>query len=439
MKTKLALLLAGILPLAFAQKATAVAYASGVSQVGSDVTFILNQDAYSVEAILDGGAQTLNLPTTAGSINFNMAGYSTYQIKVTSYNGTGWSQFIPNGADRNFYLPCGVSINKDPSSANFGKVYVSESQGGATGAGRNTTSGIYVLRADGVAVGGVNQGGVDWGTVGNSSPFKSTIGPDGHLYVASYSEDLAYEFNDDLSVATQLITAGNKTTGQYVESIYVEGTQAGGNRKIYLVDSHYLDARRGLISYDLGGNATATASDTGTQVIGPDYFSFYPRDVARDSQGNWYMNNYRSTAGQAPPLMKFDGSQALPINAIGATGWEASSSYTGAYGIDIDENNRLIAYAEYYGGSVFLFDLDTGAYVGDFDSGGRTREVAFDAAGNLVAVDTSSEYAKYYSPGGWQITVLGSDGTFTFVPEPSTLSLLAVGGLALLLRRRQQG
>ena len=36
-----------------------------------------------------------------------------------------------------------------------------------------------------------------WG--GTLGPVKSTIGPDGHLYVADLSNDLAYEFNVDLS------------------------------------------------------------------------------------------------------------------------------------------------------------------------------------------------------------------------------------------------
>ena len=209
--------------------------------------------------------QTLNLGTTAGQLSFNMAGYSTYQIKVISRGGAGWSQYIADGFDRNFYTPIGVSVDKNPSSANFGKVFVSNATTATTAAGRNTPEGIYVLRADGVAA-GFGNGGVTWG--GTLGPGKSTIGPDGHLYVADLSKDLCYEMSPDLQSATQLIDASNKTTNQYVNSIYVEGTQAAGNRKIYLVNGYYANARTGLISYNLGGNATATAGDTGTQVIG---------------------------------------------------------------------------------------------------------------------------------------------------------------------------
>ena len=41
------------------------------------------------------------------------------------------------------------------------------------------------------------------------------------------------------------------------------------------MDSNYSDnARKGLIRYDLGANATATSGDTGTQIIGPTYYTF---------------------------------------------------------------------------------------------------------------------------------------------------------------------
>ncbi|HOX59585.1 MAG TPA: hypothetical protein P5205_20830 [Candidatus Paceibacterota bacterium] len=103
MKAKLIGLLVGVVVIGLASSAMAVSYASGVVKTGDDVSFILNQNAYDVRAILDGGAQTLNLSTTAGQISFNMAGYSTYKIQVSSYGGTGWSKFIPDGFDRSIY------------------------------------------------------------------------------------------------------------------------------------------------------------------------------------------------------------------------------------------------------------------------------------------------------------------------------------------------
>ncbi|MBN1851722.1 MAG: PEP-CTERM sorting domain-containing protein [Pirellulales bacterium] len=429
-----AAVLACIMMLAFSSSTSATPYASGIQLNGVNSSFILNQGGANVSVVYDGGATVVPMGMlAAGTHTFDATLGSSWEIVCTSSAPAGWTQISADATSTSFYVPCGVSVNTNALSPNFGKIYVSESNGGPTAFGRTTTSGIYMLNAD-ASEAGHATGGINWTAAGTSSPFKSMIGPDDHLYVADFSNDLVYEFNSDMSVATQLIDASNKTDGQYVESIYVEGTQAGGDRAIYLVDSHYLDARRGLIKYDLAGNATATPGDTGMQYIGPDYFGFYPRDVARDSNGDWYMNQYRSTAGQAPPLTKFqDGTP--PINTAE---WEVSSDYTGAYGIDIYEEKGIVAYGDYYTGTVFIFDMETGAFVDSFDAGSRMREVAFDAVGNIYTVDNSLEWLRIWSPGGNWVATTGSDGSFTLaVPEPSTISLLVLSGLALIWFRRR--
>lgn len=379
----------------------AVPYASSVVKSGDTVSYVLNQDAVSVEVILDGGAP-IPMGTSAGTYSFDMPGKTSYQIKVTGNATPVWTQFIPDGPDRNYYVPIGVSVDKNPGSPNFGKVFVSNATTGTTGAGRNTPEGLYALRADGVAD-IFGTAGVTWG--GGSGPFKSSVGQDGHLYVADLSNDLCYDVSPDLQSAVQLIDDSNKTTGQYVNSIYVEGTQAAGNRKIYLINGNNADtARKGLISYTLDGNATATSGDPGTQIVGPGvWYTYYPYDVARDSSGNFYINTYRSTANQAPPIMKFD--------AAGNKLWEAPMSYAGGpYGIDIDENSGRVAYIAYDNGIVYFFDMNTGAFIESFDAGTRGREVAFDPAGNLITVDNTVEYARFWSPGGYTIATTAFDG-----------------------------
>ncbi len=438
MRAKLAGILSGVVGMALAPSAMAVGYASGVTKVGDDVSFILNQNALTVQAILDGGAQILNLGTTAGSLNFNMAGYSTYQIQVDSFTGAGWSQFIPDGgaSDRNFYTPTGVSVDKNPASANFGKVFVSNATSATTGAGRNTPEGIYALRADGVAA-GFGTGGVTWG--GTLGPFKSTIGPDGHVYVADLSNDLAYEISPDLQSSKQLITAANRTTGQYVNSIHVTGTQAGGDRSIYLVNGHYLDARVGVIKYDLADQDTVTANDTGTQFIGTTapWSGYYPYDITQGESGDWYATSYRSTAGQAWPIVKFDGSGTPPLEDDIL--WSASKDYAGSpVAVDVNEDAGIVAYVAYDNGVVRIFNSETGEFIESFAAGARGRDLSFDAAGNLVVVDSNVEQARFFTPGGFFRTTFGSDGTFSVVPEPTTLSLVALGGLAVMLRRRRQ-
>jgi len=408
--------------------ARAVPYASQVVQSGNTVTFILNQAAEGMTVLRDGANPVTPTPgpATPGPQSFDMTGYSTYSIIVTGNTAAAWTQFIPDGTDSNFEYPRGVSINKNPASTNFGKVYVSVARDGTTVAGRSTPSGIYVLRADGVAEGGVQTGGVNWSAIGNSSPWKSNIGPDDHLYVADFSNDLAYEFNDDLSVATQLIDASNKTTSpspQYVESVWVEGTQAGGDRAIYTVDSNYYDTgRKGLIRYDLGANATATASDLGTQIIGPSYYTYYPKDVTRDSSGNWYLNQYRATAGQAPAIDKFDGTIVPNNTPIWST---ASTPYTYTYGIGLNEVRGSVAVGSVVNATVWFFTMSTGDFLESFDAGGIVGDLAFDAVGNLVTVDNNQEYARFWDPGGFTIATTSSDGTLDLFTPSANVSVTA--------------
>lgn len=412
--------------------AHAVPYASQVTRSGNTVSFVLNQEAQGLVVLRD-GANPVYPGTTPGVLSFDMTGFTSYSIIVTGNTAKAWTNFIPNGADRSFYLPRGLAINKNPASTNFGKVYVSEARGGTPAANLRTTSdGIYVLRADGVAINSAAYtGGVDWTRDGSAekpgvagtAPLRSTIGPDDHLYVVDDPYQTVYEFNADLSVATPLIDASNITgTGsatQDVNSVWVEGTQALGNRKVTLMNGNYYDtARKGLIQYDLAGNATATPGDTGTQLIGPPYFTYYGYDMARDSSGFWYVNNYRANPNQAAPVAKFDGS-IVPNNT---PTWEADKSIIYAESLDLNERGGVVAAGRYDNGVIYFFDTATGLLKESFDCGSRCRELAFDAAGNLVTADNSAEWVRFWSPGGFTIATTKSDGTFELL-TPDTLTV----------------
>ncbi|HVM51319.1 MAG TPA: hypothetical protein VMU04_25035 [Candidatus Acidoferrum sp.] len=403
-----------------------VPYASQITRSGNTVSFVLNQNAQGL-VVLRNGANPTYPGTNAGPLSFDMTGFTTYSIIVTGSTVVGWSQYVPDGWDRNFWYPSSVSINKNPASTNFGKVYICNNWNGSgsTAGGRITADGMYVLRADGVALGSNYTGGLQWTSDGTSysRPYKSCIGPDDHLYVTSYYDDLAFEFNDDMSVATQLIDASNKSSGQYVESLWVEGTQAAGNRKLYLVDSHYLDTRVGLIEYDLNGNATATSGDTGTQVIGPTFFTFYPRDVGRDKNGNWYMSQYRASTGQAPAVSRFDGTLAWPINT---SVWDTSENYIYTLGLAINDTDQTVAVGSVSGvGPVDIFDMNTGAFIEEFRAGNNIRRLDYDIAGNLVTVDNSTEYVRFWSRGGYTVATTKSDGTFSLMKPSINVSVAA--------------
>lgn len=429
-RTLVTLLVVGVLP----GVAWAIPYASGVSQTGTDVTFVLNEGASNVQ--VDLGGNTLNLGALpAGTHSFNTGGAASYQIKVGSSTAPGWTQIGADQESTSFWVPVGVSVNRNPASPHFGSIYVSNAATGTPSAyGRYTPEGIYRMKADKTPI---NNGtaGVVWG--GASGPFKTAIGADDRLYVADLSNDLAYDLAPDLSSGVQLIDATNRTANQWVAAIQVEGTQAGGDRKIYLVNSNYNDiTRKGVIQYNLGGAAAVASGDTGSQLIGPNYFTYYPMDAVQDSSGNWYTGQYRYYSSEASALAKFLAGD-LPGNT---PTWEVPKvdPYNGSYCIDVYEPNGWVAYGNYYDGWVHIFDMNDGSYIDGFDAGNRMRDITFDAAGNIYTVDNSLEWMRAWSPGGDYLAITGSDGTFALVPEPAALVLLATAALAWLPRRRRR-
>ncbi len=309
----------------------------------------------------DLGAQTKGVQNWTWSGAGAVAGNS-YKVKIVA-TGTNQTRFAKISTDSNtamcYWLPTGVSVNKDQNSAEFGKIFISNGQAGTDHLGTYTGDGFFRVNADYTAD-IFGNGGRGWGGTTETHNLRSTVGPDGHLYFCDAWDDTVWELNDDLSTVTQLIDLSNKSNGstQWCSAIVVEGTQAEGNRKIYVCDSNYDDTtHKGLMMYDLGANATATHNDHGTQYIGPGYFNYFPVDVDRDAAGNWYMNNYRSSTTQAPFLMKFNDSASLPINTAA---WEAPKSYTYCDSVAVDDKDGWVAGITYTNGMTYVFNKETG-------------------------------------------------------------------------------
>jgi len=466
MKAKLTALLVGVVVMGLASSAMAVSYASGAVKTGDDVSFVLNQDAYSVQAILDGGAQTLNLSTTKGTINFNMAGYSTYQIKVSSYGGAaGWTQFSDDSLTQSkYYSPRGVAVDINPARSTFGQIIVAEALGGAVGAGgRTTTDGLYIMSADQGDITGQGDtayaGGVDWATGGSSSPFKVSMNrsdPSDHtIYIGDWSDGHSGIWTADLLNPATAFNALLDNTGRDAAGIVLENNGAGpgqlhgsvpvgpwvegtgANRAMYTVDE---DVGLGNVwQYNIGTTTSGySTAPTARVTDGPNIILNGLADVVRDDDGSWWIAQYRYTdADAAPSLSHWADNSSTPSWISGDSTFHLDLAYGS---LDINGDGNLLVMGT-RGGTMYVLDIsdpnnpvlvDTITH-----SGSYVRDVAFDAAGNIYAVSSSSETLRIYEPGGWYDTILGSDGTFVVVPEPTTLTLLGLGGLALLLRRRR--
>ncbi|MGH8247030.1 MAG: hypothetical protein ACREUU_11445, partial [Gammaproteobacteria bacterium] len=194
--TRLALtasLVATLAGVFLAPAARAVPYASGVSNNAGTVSFLLNESAANVTVVFDGGASSSDLgPLPAGLHSFLLGAATSYSIEVSKSSGPGYLNGVTNRISSEvnvltyFFAVRGVAVNRNPSSPNFGRVYVAEGVGGtSTVPGtRTVTDGIYVLKADLTdAVGQgdtARSGGLTFSlaTQNGNTPWKLEVGED---------------------------------------------------------------------------------------------------------------------------------------------------------------------------------------------------------------------------------------------------------------------
>ncbi|MCK5114167.1 MAG: PEP-CTERM sorting domain-containing protein [Phycisphaerae bacterium] len=136
----------------------------------------------------------------------------------------------------------------------------------------------------------------------------------------------------------------------------------------------------------------------------------------------------------------------FPDEAVGGKVWEVATRLDGiirggSYGADVSDSTELLIVADYAGdadndGDVDADDLATwGAnYTGSSVGGAKGwANGDFDGDGDVDADDLATWGANYTGSGGAPMMA----DMMASVPEPMTMSLLAIGGIALIRRRRK--
>ncbi len=448
--------------------AMATPYASGIQLNGASSSFVLNEDADSVDIVFDGGATTVNMGAlSAGTHTFDETLGTTWEIVATKSAPAGWTQISDDSLTQSkYYSPRGVTVDTNPLRSTFGQIIVAEALGGSPSAGgRTTTDGLYIMSADQGDSTGQGDAGyagtIDWTTGGSSSPFKVSMnkddptGQDSTIYISDWSDghsgiwtadalNPSAAFNELLDNTGRdgsgIVLAGGgvgpaELHGSVPVSPWVEGT--GANRTMYTVDE---DVRLGnILQYDIGLTTTGyTTAPIDRVTDGSGNILNGLADLVRDEDGSWWIAQYRYTDDDVVCSLSHwaDGSSA--------PSWTSGPSTVPldlAYGsIDILDSEDLLVMGT-RGGLIYVLDIsnpsnptvDTITH-----SGSYIRDVSFDIAGNIYAVSSSSETLRIYSPGGYSVATTGSDGFFLLVPEPSVATMLVLGGIALgsLSRRK---
>ncbi|HRR87658.1 MAG TPA: PEP-CTERM sorting domain-containing protein, partial [Phycisphaerae bacterium] len=323
--------------------------------------------------------------------------------------------------------------------------------GAVAAGGRTTTDGIYVMTADQGDVLGQGDtafaGGINWTTGGSNSPWKITVAPDDSVYIADWSDLNSGVWrcnaNPQSNFDEILTNVGRTSTGLVagvhgsVASVYIEGT--GANTVLYTLDEDF-NAGSGMgsiLRYDIGTQTGYSGTPVEQTQDIPNHIQNSNMDFVRDSDGSWWICQYRYTDSDAvPTLLHWADGASSPS-------WKSGPSTVAldrGYGIlAIDNLNDLIAVGT-NNSKIYILDISDPSNVALVDtiahSGATIRDLDFDAAGNLYVVSSSSETLRIYSPGGDWMAITGSDGSFVLIPEPAAVVLLALGGLACLRRRR---
>jgi hypothetical protein len=411
---------------------TAVPYASAITDLGGgDYSFVLNEDADNVVVRRIGSMPLVLGPLARGTHTFNIGIVAGFEIWVGKSAAVGWTQISDNDWNGvKFYSPKGVDVNRNPASPCFGWIYVAESLGGTTG-GRTTTDGIYALLADCTDAIGQGDtavtGGEDWTTdAAGSSPWRlHTIEGDDGVYVCDWSDSHSglWRFDSDLSdSATAVLDPNgidanglNETHGSIADFV-------GEYSECECLVLYTLDEDMG-INAGVGGfvgkysidpielphsGAPAQVADFGDQVVngtlGLCGFWWDP-----DRKPRLYWAQYRWD-DDAPSFMIFDEANDPNDPNVIYSLTDVNLAYRG--GVQVDAENERIILGGYYGDFTIRDLNDPAVVLANPGPNGYTRAVAYDAAGNVYAVNSSTERLTVWAPGGNTVTVTGADGTF---------------------------
>ena len=474
---------------------TAAVYASELKATpianGYRLNFTLNGNIQSGKiTVLNGTTEIYSVPLGALSKGIQSVDLATVDIPAGTYS---WEVMVNgNAIDRPYKLsdnasalmqfnnPNGVAVDNNPASNFFGRIYVSESAGGALPA-RTTQDGVYILDAaltDITAQGATAyNGGVAWGATSSSSPMRLSVGDDGTVFVCDWSDahpgvwmmnpaspTAAFKpVFEGLTKATSGLSSLNGVNIHgSISHCYSMGT--GENRRLYTFDEDYINETAtspgNMLQYNIG--TLAAPYQTAPLVVYNDAANGNLQQngnscIAPDSRGGWWISQYRATdAALTPSLIHVNTGGTVDFNS-GVTPTLIENSYRAGMAVSYDGklvamgcNNEIKILGVNYSGTgipsvKLLYSIKPAL-------GMNTTGLSFDRAGNVYAVSYTDKRLGVWSlpkidntfrtpaPASQQVVVTSTgkaeidrdNPSIRFFPNPVSGSLTIQSGNALL-------
>ena len=415
-------------------------YAGEVSydETANVFRFRLNEEATSVSISIEKDGETKaneNLGAMSKGFHevanpFGNQGFDGFSI-TASARSVGYPVKVSNDDPIfQFYVPRGMTVDRTPSSPYFGRIYVSEAQGGQISEGspavaRKTTQGIYTLTSDFVDI--TNQGAtawngnVAWGETTNTNyqfgPANLGVAPSGMVYVPSsvisssgiYIMDPAHPDSTFQPVFTGKRNKENgtiKNSGVLVtdpvmscivlgegpdETLYTMSRNCSGT--VYCNIYQYNIGQADSLPWGVAPSATIFDDAT------TNYYENGCGEIAYDGHGGFFMSQYRYSSATAKPALAHFTNGVMDYNC----GGEISTCNRGGMAVSVDGSLLAIARET---GVVAVYDVEydannvptlTEKYVIEWGKSGWAIACEFDAAGNLYVISSSIERLMVFS------------------------------------------
>ena len=394
--------------------------AKKVAEGQYDLGFKLNTDAENVEVrVYKGDVMVKNFVLGAKA-----KGSNEVTVDLTGVDGTGlqWSivaSAAPTVAEqplrftdsdetvRQFNEARGRAVDNNMDSPYFGRIYVTESKGGAVGGGRTTTDGIFILDPTftDVTSQGANgyAGGQNWGAT--SSPMRLAIADDGKVFVCDWSDshsgvwymdpanptgNFKSVFAEGSRAGSGLMSVGGANVHGSISSCYVTGK--GEETTLYTFDEDYegegVVNKMVILQYNIGTMANPWATAPSAVAFGnADKFQQNGNSViVPDGRGGWWISQYRfSDSVVIPALIHANASGEVDYNS-GKTGVIGTSQRAG---LAVSTDGKLMAVG--CGDEIKVFELNYGAEAPELVLkhsiapvlGTESYGLAFDVANNV--------------------------------------------------------
>lgn len=296
-----------------------------------------------------------------------------------------------------FFRPQGVAVDNNPESDFFGRMYITLPRGGY-----DHTKGIVVFDPvhNVLSNNGITATDVVLGTNDTYAMHRIAVNPTNNKVYYTKSEDptAIYELTPD---ATSILSDGG-TAKNIISGLgftRADGICFDENGTLFVMDyARYSSGSQGDI-YKVKDNAKTLFCEN----IGANQ----PNSLAYDGDGGVWMVQQRGTVGNPYPLAHINKNGEVDFKLTANTNnWFPTANITKGGSVAYDVKNQVVAMGG--AGTVLLFQVKMvdgkptlekkiGEHV--FKTGG-TAEVnglAFDYAGNLIALSKTSEFLYHYA------------------------------------------